>query len=132
MNENKDWESIAGDLTLSNALLRQENEKLKDLIVLAKVQSNHEDCKDILQNAIDNAYVDIDYYVAKDLMEAHARLIVPDRDEGGNYLEPDYKIIEAIELVLSYYMPKDKFNEWFSKAQVDKTIMWADLETNDE
>ena len=108
------------------------NEKLKDLIVLAKVQSNHEDCKDILQNAIDNAYVDIDYYVAKDLMEAHARLIVPDRDEGGNYLEPDYKIIEAIELVLSYYMPKDKFNEWFSKVQVDKTIMGAVLETNDE
>lgn len=128
MNENKDWEAIARDLKITNALLRQENEKLKDLIVLAKVQSNHEDCKDILQKVIDNAYVDIDYYVAKDLMEAHARLIVPDRDEGGNYLEPDYKIIEAIELVLSYYMLKDKFNEWFCKVQKDKINLWDVLE----
>jgi len=127
MNENRDWEAIAGDLTLSNILLRQENEKLKDLIALAKVQGSRKDCNDILENALDNVYVDIDYYVAKDLLEAHERLIVPDRDEGGVYLEPDYKIIEALELVLSYYMPKDKFDEWFCKVQVDKLTLWCDF-----
>lgn len=124
MNENQDWEAIAGDLTMSNILLRQENEKLKDLIALAKVQGSRKDCNDILQGALDDVYVDIDYYVTKDLLEAHERLIVPDRDEGGVYLEPDYKIIEALELVLSYYMPKDKFDEWFGKVQTEKIRLW--------
>ena len=127
MNENQDWEVIAGDLSLSNILLRQDNEKLKDLMALAKVQSRRKDCNDILQDALDGVYVDIDYYVTKDLLEAHERLIVPDRDEGGVYLEPDYKIIEALELVLSYYMPKDKFDEWFSKAQTEKIRLWSDF-----
>lgn len=125
MNENQDWEAIAGDLSLSNILLRQDNEKLKDLIALAKVQSRRKDCNDILQGALDGVYVDIDYYVTKDLLKAHERLIVPDRDEGGVYLEPDYKIIEALELVLSYYMPKDKFDEWFSKVQTEKIRLWS-------
>lgn len=127
VKENQDWEAIAGDLTMSNILLRQDNEKLKDLMALAKVQSRRKDCNDILQDALDDVYVDIDYYVTKDLLEAHERLIVPDQDESGVYLEPDYKIIEALELVLSYYMPKYKFDEWFSKVQTEKIRLWSDF-----
>jgi len=67
--------------------------------------------------------IDTDYYIANDLRENHRILITPDKDEGGYWLEPDWKTIQAIEIVLAYYMPKKDFVVWFEQAQKDKLIL---------
>lgn len=67
--------------------------------------------------------IDTDYYIANDLRENHRILITPDKDEGGYWLEPDWKTIEAIEIVLAYYMPEKDFVVWFEQAKKDKLIL---------
>lgn len=120
---NTDWEAVAADLTLDKSLLSIEIEKLKEAITLAKIQSSRKHCNEILENVIDNKQIDIDYYIANDLRENHRILITPDKDEGGYWLEPDWKTIESIEIVLAYYMPKKDFDEWFEQAQKDKIVL---------
>lgn len=44
------------------------------------------------------------------------------RDEGGVYLDPDWDLIDALQLVCEYYLPFDEvknFNEKINQLKLD-------------
>ena len=44
------------------------------------------------------------------------------RDEGGVYLDPDWDLIDALQLVCEYYLPYDElknFNEKINRLKLD-------------
>lgn len=44
------------------------------------------------------------------------------RDEGGVYLDPDWDLIDALQLVCEYYLPLDEvknFNEKINQLKLD-------------
>jgi hypothetical protein len=63
----------------------------------------------------------VDNIVINELKDALDMQLNLDTDEGGEYLEPDYQLIDAIKTVLSYYMfpsEAEKFMKEFALREL--------------
>ena len=59
----------------------------------------------------------VDRIVIDDLKDAINSQLDLDKDEGGEYLDPDYKLINAIKVVLDYYMSYVERKEFFQELE---------------
>jgi len=57
----------------------------------------------------------IDTIVVDDLKQSLEMQFDLDTDEGGEYLEPDYELINALKTVLKYYMPCNEVKVFLEK-----------------
>lgn len=55
------------------------------------------------------------------------------RDEGGVYLDPEWDLIDALQLVCEYYLPFDElknFNEQINKLKLDTKAKLCKIQPN--
>lgn len=68
-----------------------------------------------------------DALVVKELMYAHELNLRLDNDEGGCYIEPDWKLLEALEQVLAYYMVYNEYQKWHQEVTLQKLTLMGQL-----
>lgn len=59
----------------------------------------------------------VDAVVIKELQGAYERECYPGRDEGGQDVEPDFHLLNSIETVLAYFMPKSEYRAWLKASR---------------
>ena len=69
----------------------------------------------------------IDDMVVVELMSFHQRNMTLDKNSKGEYIDPDWKLLEAIETVLNYYMITSKYERWIQKVALDKLSLIGQL-----
>lgn len=69
----------------------------------------------------------VDALIVEELQDAYETCLNVDKDEGGFYLDPDWKLLEAIERVLEYYLSKTEFDKWMQKAALRKLTLISEL-----
>ena len=76
---------------------------------------------------IEMTWEQIDAIVINELKDAHERNLYLDRDEGGNLIDPDWALLEALEKVLGYFMPYDEYQVWKRNAALQKLTVTSEL-----
>lgn len=69
-----------------------------------------------------NDYSDIDSILIRELKQVILLNLQLNKNEDGQYLDPDWKLIDAIEKVLEYYMNRDDFLYFKKKFHYEKMI----------
>jgi len=59
----------------------------------------------------------IDTTVVDDLKQSLDMQFNLDTDEGGEYLEPDYELIDALKKVLQYYIPHHEIQKFIHEVE---------------
>lgn len=72
--------------------------------------------------SVKNDCLDIDSILIQELKSSILLNLKLNKDEGGQYLEPDWELIDAIEKVLEYYMNRDDFLYFKKKFDYEKMI----------
>jgi hypothetical protein len=60
-------------------------------------------------------YETIDRIVSDELMDAYARNLIEDTDEGGFSIERDEKLLAALETCMEYFMIPSEYKKFMSK-----------------
>lgn len=68
-----------------------------------------------------------DELVIVELMETHKLNMTLDKDSEGKYIEPDWKLLEAIERVLQYYIEYERYESWIQSVALDKLSLIGQL-----
>lgn len=72
----------------------------------------------------------VDALVVGELQDAYERNLKLDTNEGGDYLEPDWELLDSLEKVLAYFMCKSDFDKWMQQAAPRKLALineyWSD------
>lgn len=70
----------------------------------------------------------IDDIVVNELKDSINLQFDLDKDEGGEYLEPDYQLIDAIKTVLAYYMPQSEYEKYMREVAFQELTVQAQLD----
>lgn len=63
-------------------------------------------------------YDDVDDIVIKELQACYAMNNIPDKyDCSDDVIPPDEVFLEALEMVLAYYMPFRDFDKWIQEVK---------------
>lgn len=71
---------------------------------------------------MENVYSDIDSILIQELKQAILLNLQLNKNKDDQYLDPDWKLIDAIEKVLEYYMDRDDFIFFKKKFDYEKMI----------
>lgn len=69
----------------------------------------------------------IDSIVVQELQDAYELVLEMDNTEDSIYIEPDWKLIESMEVVLKHYMTKPEYEEWMQHATLKKLTVMGEL-----
>ena len=69
----------------------------------------------------------LDDIIVLELMEIHQLSMILDKDGEGKYIEPDWKLLEAIERVLKCYMTCERYESWIQSVALDKLSLVGQL-----
>lgn len=68
-----------------------------------------------------------DELIIVELMETHKLNMILDKNEGGEYIDPDWELLKAIETVLQYYLDGERYESWIQKIALDKLSLIGQL-----
>lgn len=83
--------------------------------------------KKLLTHTFEMTWEQVDAIVVAELKDAHARNLELDRDEGGQLLDPDWELLDALETVLAYFMPTSEYDVWKRNAAMQKLTVTSEL-----
>jgi len=69
----------------------------------------------------------LDKIVVYDLKKSLEQQYELDTDESGEYIEPDYDLIEALKTVLQYYMPYNEVTEFMEEIHQKVVDMYSTI-----
>lgn len=70
----------------------------------------------------------VDAIVIDELQDAIRMQLNLDKDEGGEYLEPDYRLIDAAKVLLEYYMLRWEYEEFIQELALQELAVQAQLD----
>ena len=69
----------------------------------------------------------IDNIIVQELQSAYDLNLDFNNDEEGYPIPPDWKLLEAIETVLKYYMVDKEYRQWYTEACLKKMTLNAEF-----
>lgn len=82
---------------------------------------------DAMNKTIEIPYEMIDQIVVDELKDALMRNLAPDRDEGGQLMELDRELIEALKVVIMYFAPKSEYEPFLREVALTQMVRESEL-----
>ncbi len=80
-----------------------------------------------MNKTIEIPYEMVDQIVVDELKDALLRNIELDRDEGGQFMEPDRELIESLKTVIMYFAPKSEYEPFLREVALTQMVRESQL-----
>jgi hypothetical protein len=81
----------------------------------------------LLTKSFEMTWDQIDAIVVGELKDSYERSLTLEKDESGQYIDPDWELLDALEKVLAHFMPMSEYEVWKRNAALQKLTLTSEL-----